>query len=75
MPGGKPTMYYAIALFGEPGVEIIYPDPGFPIYKSMIDYTGAKAVPFNLIENKDFSINPEKILSGLIEKSLFFVIS
>ena len=37
MPGGKPTMYYAIALFGEPGVEIIYPDPGFPIYKSMIN--------------------------------------
>ena len=63
MPGGKPTMYYAISLFGEPGSEIIYPDPGFPIYKSMIDYTGAKAVPFNLTESKDFSINPEKILS------------
>jgi len=63
MPGGKPTMYYAITLFGEPGAEIIYPDPGFPIYKSMIDYTGAKAVPLNLTENIDFSINPEKILS------------
>ena len=63
MPGGKPTMYYAISLFGEPGVEIIYPDPGFPIYKSMIDYTGAKAIPLNLTESKDFSINPEKILS------------
>ena len=63
MPGGKPTMYYAITLFGEPGVEIIYPDPGFPIYKSMINYTGAKAVPLNLTESRDFSINPEKILS------------
>ena len=63
MPGGKPTMYYAISLFGEPGVEIIYPDPGFPIYKSMINYTGAKAIPLNLAESKDFSINPEKILS------------
>jgi len=63
MPGGKPTMYYAISLFGEPGAEIIYPDPGFPIYNSMINYTGAKAVPFNLVDNKDFSINPEKILS------------
>jgi len=63
MPGGKPTMYYAIALFGEPGAEIIYPDPGFPIYESMINYTGAKAVPINMLENKDFSINPEKILS------------
>ena len=63
MPGGKPTMYYAITLFGEPGAEIIYPDPGFPIYKSMIDYTGAKAVPLNLTESRDFLINPEKILS------------
>ena len=63
MPGGKPTMYYAITLFGELGAEIIYPDPGFPIYESMINYTGAKAVPINMLENKDFSINPEKILS------------
>jgi len=63
MPGGKPTMYYAITLFGEPGAEIIYPDPGFPIYESMINYTGAKAVPINLLENNDFSINPEQILS------------
>ena len=63
MPGGKPTMYYAITLFGEPGSEIIYPDPGFPIYESMINYTGAKAVSINMLENKDFSINPEKILS------------
>ena len=43
MPGGKPTMHYAISFFGEPGAEIIYPDPGFPIYESMINYTGAKA--------------------------------
>ena len=42
MPGGKPTMHYAISFFGEPGAEIIYPDPGFPIYESMIKYTGAK---------------------------------
>jgi len=63
MPGGKPTMHYAISFFGEPGAEIIYPDPGFPIYESMINYSGAKAVPFNLTEKKDFSINPDKILS------------
>ena len=63
MPGGKPTMYYAITLFGEQGAEIIYPDPGFPIYESMINYTGAKAVPINMLESNDFSINPEKILS------------
>ena len=63
MPGGKPTMHYGISFFGEIGAEIIYPDPGFPIYESMIKYTGAKAVPFNITENKDFSINPDKVLS------------
>ena len=67
MPGGKPTMHYAISFFGETGAEIIYPDPGFPIYESMINFTGAKAVPYNMIENKDFSINPDKIFS-LINK-------
>jgi len=75
MPGGKPTMYYAITLFGEPGAEIIYPDPGFPIYESMINYTGAKAVPINMLENKDFSINPEKILSLINEKTRLLILN
>ena len=60
MPGGKPTMYYAITLFGEPGAEIIYTYPAFPIYESMINYTGAKAVPINMLEKKDFIINKRK---------------
>ncbi len=42
MPGGKPTMFMSILMFGEPGAEILYPDPGFPIYRSMIEFTGAK---------------------------------
>ena len=45
MPGGKPTIFYAISILGEPGAEIIHPTPGFPIYESMINYVGAKAVP------------------------------
>src|SRR6266849_166808 len=44
MPGGKPTMFMSIMMFGEPGAEIMYPDPGFPIYRSMIEYTGATPV-------------------------------
>ena len=44
MPGGKPTMFFAIQMFGEPGAEIVYPDPGFPIYGSAINFTGAKGV-------------------------------
>ena len=75
MPGGKPTMYYAITLFGEPGAEIIYPDPGFPIYESMINYTGAKAVPINMLENKDFTINPEKVLSLISEKTRLIILN
>jgi len=75
MPGGKPTMYYAITLFGEPGAEIIYPDPGFPIYESMINYTGAKAVPINMLENKDLTINPQKVLSLINEKTRLIIIN
>ena len=75
MPGGKPTMYYAITLFGEPGAEIIYPDPGFPIYESMINYTGAKAVPIDMLENKDFSINPEKILSLINDNTRLIILN
>ena len=75
MPGGKPTMYYAITLFGEPGAEIIYPDPGFPIYESMINYTGAKAVSINILENKDFSMNPQKILSLINDKTRLIILN
>ena len=45
MPGGKPTMFMSILMFGEAGAEIMYPDPGFPIYRSMIEFTGAKPIP------------------------------
>ena len=75
MPGGKPTMFYAISLFGEPGSEIIYPDPGFPIYESMINYTGAKAVPLNLLEKKDFTLDVDKILSLINEKTRLIIIN
>src|SRR4026207_827937 len=45
MPGGKPTMFMAIMMFGEPGADILYPDPGFPIYRSMTEFTGARPRP------------------------------
>ena len=75
MPGCKPTMHYAISFFGEIGAEIMYPDPGFPIYESMINFTGAKGVPYNMIENKDFSINPDKILSLINEKTRLLILN
>jgi len=57
MPGGKPTMHCAISFFGEPDAEIIYPDPGFPIYESMINYSGGTPIPMKLEETKDFNAN------------------
>ena len=74
MPGGKPTMYFAISCYGEPGTEIIYPSPGFPIYESMINYTGAKAVPYDLLEDKDLKFDPEKILSLINDKTKLLVL-
>jgi len=74
MPGGKPTMYYAILCFGELGAEIIHPTPAFPIYESMINYTGSTAVPYDLTEDKDLKFNAEKILSLITEKTRLLII-
>ena len=74
VPGGKPTMYYAIACFGEPGAEIIHPTPAFPIYESMINYTGSTAVPYDLTEDKDLKFNAEKILSLITDKTRLLIL-
>ena len=62
MPGGKPTMFMSILMFGEPGAEIMYPDPGFPIYRSMIEFTGAKPVPIPIREENGFAFSAEETL-------------
>src|SRR5260370_24488564 len=62
MPGGKPTMFMSILMFGEPGVDILYPDPGFPIYRSMIEYTGARPIPVPIREENDFAFSAEETL-------------
>jgi aspartate aminotransferase len=62
VPGGKVTMFFAIMMFGAPGVEILYPDPGFPIYRSVIDFSGATAVPIPLREENEFSFNAQEVL-------------
>ncbi len=74
MPGGKPTMYYAISCYGEPGAEIIHPTPAFPIYESMINYSGAKAVPYDLTEDKDLKFSAEKILSLITDKTRLLIL-
>ncbi len=63
VPGGKVTMHIAILMFGAPGVDILYPDPGFPIYRSMIEFTGARPVPIPMREENDFAFSAEETLS------------
>ena len=74
MPGGKPTMHYAMMCFGEPGAEIIHPTPAFPIYESMINYSGATAVPYDLTEDKDLKFSAEKILSLITDKTRLLIL-
>jgi len=66
-PGGKPVMFFLILALLEAGDEAIYPDPGFPIYRSMIEFTGAKAVPIPLREETGFSLDVDE-LAGLINQ-------
>ena len=75
VPGGKVTMFFAILMFGEPGAEIMYPDPGFPIYASAINFSGAKAVPIPLLEDKGFSFAAEDVLSRITARTRLIIIN
>ncbi len=75
VPGGKPTMFFAITLFGEPGAEIMYPNPGFPIYESVIRYSGATPVPIKLREENGFAFNAEEVLSQITPKTRLIIIN
>jgi aspartate/methionine/tyrosine aminotransferase len=75
VPGGKVTMYFAITMFGEPGTEIMYPDPGFPIYRSVIEFSGAKAVPIPLYEENGFSFSAEEVLSKITERTRLIIVN
>jgi aspartate/methionine/tyrosine aminotransferase len=75
MPGGKPTMFFAMLMFGTPETEIMYPDPGFPIYRSMIQYTGAKAVPIALREANGFAFSADEVLAQITPKTSLIIIN
>src|SRR5947207_14901632 len=61
VPGGKPTIFFTMLAFVEEGDEVIYPNPGFPIYESMPNFLGAKAVPIPLREEKDFRLDANEL--------------
>ncbi len=75
MPGAKPIMYFAIIIFGEPGFEIMYPNPGFPIYESAINLTGAKPVPIELKEDNSFSFKAESVLEKINSKTRLIILN
>ena len=75
VPGGKVTMFAAILMFGEPGAEILYPDPGFPIYRSMIEYTGAKPVPIPIREENGFGFSANETLSLINDKTRLIIVN
>src|SRR5438045_4149555 len=75
VPGGKVTMFFAIMMFGEPGAEILYPNPGFPIYESVIRFSGATPVPIELHESRGFSFSAEEVLAKLTPKTRLLIIN
>ncbi|HRY22846.1 MAG TPA: pyridoxal phosphate-dependent aminotransferase [Geminicoccaceae bacterium] len=75
VPGGKVTMAFAMLMFGEPGAEIMYPDPGFPIYRSMIEFTGAEAVPMALHESKGFAFSAEEVLGQITDRTRLIIVN
>src|SRR5436190_13498994 len=75
VPGGKVTMFFAILMLGEPGAEILYPNPGFPIYESVIRFSGAAPVPIPLHEAAGFSFNAEEVLDKITPRTRLLIIN
>lgn len=75
VPGGKVTMFMAIAMFGEPGAEILYPDPGFPIYRSLIEWSGATPIPIALHEAKGYAFSAEEVLAQITPRTRLLIVN
>ena len=75
VPGGKVTMFMAIEMFGEKGVDIVYPDPGFPIYRSMIEFTGARPIPIPMREENGFAFSAEETLALMTPETRLIILN
>ena len=75
VPGGKVIIFFSAMLMGEKNKEILYPNPGFPIYESAINYSGAKAVPYKLSEDMGFSFSADDILKKINENTSLIIIN
>jgi aspartate aminotransferase len=75
VPGGKVTMSFAMLIFGRPGVEILYPDPGFPIYRSMIDFSGATGVAYPLSAHDGTSFSADEVLARITPRTRLVIVN
>jgi aspartate/methionine/tyrosine aminotransferase len=75
VPGGKPIIFFAILALVEEGDEVLYPNPGFPIYESMIDFVGAKAVPIHLREAIDFRLDVNELADAITDRTKLIIIN
>jgi aspartate aminotransferase len=75
VPGGKPIIFFTLLALAEEGDEVIYPNPGFPIYESMIEYLGARAVPVRLHEEKDFSLDVDELAALITDQTKLIILN
>jgi aspartate/methionine/tyrosine aminotransferase len=75
VPGGKPVMFFAILALIDEGDEVIYPDPGFPIYESMVDYVGGKAVPCPIRQENGFRLDPNELNSLVTPRTKLVILN
>ena len=75
VPGGKPIIFFTILALAEEGDEVIYPNPGFPIYESMINYVGAKAVPVRLREELDFRLDVNELAALINDRTKLIILN
>jgi aspartate aminotransferase len=75
VPGGKPIIFFSILALVDAGDEVIYPNPGFPIYESMINYIGGKAVPIRLREDRDFGLDVNELASLITDRTKMIIIN
>ena len=75
LPGGKVTIFFSALILGEPGIEILYPDPGFPIYRSAIEFSGARGIPIKVDQSNNFSFKAEQILEKITPSTRLIILN
>jgi len=75
VPGGKPIIFFTILALIDEGDEVIYPNPGFPIYESMIHYVGGRAVPIHLREERDFSLDVDELAALITDRTKLVILN